>query len=529
MAKVLVIDDNVQLLELYREMLGDRGYEVLTADLGETGLQLARIHEPDCIMLDIQMSDMDGLDVLQELTQHDSSIPIIIITGFPSAENAIEALKRGAFDFLAKGCSLEEMIATAQRAIERRQLHQENRELFRRLQDANANLERQVHEKTAQIRELYDFNQSLLEGIDAGLLAANEAGTILFANSSARRMLGLEADHIIGQSLRHFGFEIELTAPKRRGNGTPHLGGAHLVGNLTSVERQLERVQRRATYRDANGATRIFGYSVSIPDHASGAGQRFIVLFRDLTEVEELKLQMQRLQKLEALNLVVSGVAHEIKNPLAGIKSVASVLYENLSEDDPRREHVSRIIDEARRAAKKIDDFFSFSRPSKPRLEVTEISECVNRVVRLLSDTARQKKMEISSVIAPDLPRIRVDRDQIQQIIMNLVMNSIDAMGQEGRIEITADVHDYRVLGKRCVRIQVRDTGPGFPEDARHRLFDPFYTTKASGTGLGLHICQNIALEHGGRMEATNHPDGGALLTLYLPLPALPVLQESVL
>ncbi len=518
MAKVLVIDDNEQLLELYREVLGDLGYEVFTADRGETGIQLARVHEPDCIMLDIMMADMDGLDALKELTRWDSSIPIIIITGFPSAENAIEALKRGAFDFLTKGCTLEEMIATTKRALERRLLYKENRELLERLQDANANLERKVNEATAKLSELNAFNQSILEGIDAGLLVANDTGTILFANSAARRMIGLSADQLQGQNLKRFGFQLELATPVQRGNTTPHVGAAIFAGDLTSVEQQLERAQRRAKYRLQDGTVHVFGYSISTPDYIPGAKRGFIVLFRDLTEMEELKLQIQRLQKLEALNLVVAGVAHEIKNPIAGIKSVASVLYENLDQDDPRREYVGRIIEETRRVTRLVDEFFSFSRPSKPRLEMTGIPDCVDRVVRLLSDTAKQKKMQIVTKFDPKTPTVRIDRDQIQQVILNLVMNSIEAMNKEGKIEIATDVHDYRVLGKKCVRVQVHDTGPGFPDDARHRLFDPFYTTKPSGMGLGLHICQSIALEHGGRIEAMNHPDGGALVSLYLPM-----------
>jgi signal transduction histidine kinase/DNA-binding response OmpR family regulator len=518
MAKVLVIDDNVQLLELYQEVLSDLGYEVLTADRGELGLNYARENQPDCIMLDIMMSDMDGLDALEELNGRDPSIPIIIITGFPSAENAIEALKRGAFDFLTKGCTLEEMIATTQRALERRQLHLENEDLLQRLQDANANLEQQVSDATAQVRELAEFNQSILEGIDAGLLASDNEGNILFGNSAARRSLQLTTDELVGQNITKYGFVLEREEQDTNRAVTPHIAGADLDGKLNSVERKLERSQRRARYRSDDGVDHTFGYSVSVPDHIPGVGAGYVLLFRDLTEMEELRSQMQRLQKLEALNIVIAGVAHEIKNPIAGIKGVASVMSETLEDDDPRKEHVSRILDETRRVTKLIDDFFSFSRPSAPKLELFDITEAVGRVVRLLNDTAKQRKVELITEMPDELPKIRADRDQMQQIVLNLVMNSIDALEREGRIEVTTNVVEYAVLGCPCVRVKVRDSGPGFPEESRHRIFDPFFTTKASGTGLGLHICQNIALRHGGRMEAVNDPDGGASVSLYIPL-----------
>lgn len=519
MPRVIVIDDNPQLLDLYREVLGNLGHEVLTTDRGQTGLQLARERHPDCIMLDIMMSDMDGIDALEELNQLDSTVPVIIITGFPSTENAIEALKHGAFDFLTKGCTIEEMVATTGRALERRQLHLENRELLRRLQDANANLERQVNEATAQIRELADFNQSILEGIDAGLLAADKNGKILFANTAARRSLHLTTDRLIGESIETFGFHIE---PNTVGNtyiNTPHLARTDYRGNLSSVERQLERSQRRATYRADDGVQHTFGYSISVPDHIPSVGSGYILLFRDLTEMEELRNQMQRLQKLEALNIVIAGVAHEIKNPLAGIKGVASVLVETLDDGDPRKDYVGRILDETRRVTKLVDDFFSFSRPSSPKFELLDIRDAIFRVIRLLSDNAKKQRVTIDTDIADDLPKIKADRDQMQQVVMNLIMNAIDAMDQGGHVDITTRVVDYRVLGVPCVHLHVHDSGTGFPENARHRLFDPFFTTKASGTGLGLHICQNIALRHGGRMEATNHPDGGAVVSLYIPVP----------
>ncbi|HOT37465.1 MAG TPA: response regulator [Candidatus Latescibacteria bacterium] len=520
MAKVLVIDDSEPLLDYYGKILKDIGCEVLTTSLGEEGIRLAREHAPDCIMLDIMMSDMDGLDVLQELADFDSTIPVIVVTGMPSAESAIEALKRGAFDFLTKGCTVEEIIATARRALDRRRLYLENQELVAKLREANSRLEQQISEATEQVRELNNFNQSLLEGIDAGLLAASESGVILFANAAARRMLSLSPHQVIGSNLRDFGFEVTRAAHTVRRSETPHIVNGHFEDSLDSVEKKLERVQKRTTYRLPDGSVRVFGYSVSTTrdDDPTGSGRRSIVLFRDMTDMEELRNQMQRLQKLEALNVVVAGVAHEIKNPIAGIKSVASILVETMKEDDPLRDHVLRILEESRRVTRLVEEFFSFSRPSKPKLEAADVSDIIGRVVRLTHDAATQRRADIATVVALDIPRVPMDKDQIQQVILNLVLNALEAIGQNGRIEISADVVDYHVLGRRCARVQVRDSGPGFPADVFHRLFDPFFTTKPSGTGLGLHISQNIVLEHGGRIEAANRPDGGAVLSVYLPL-----------
>ena len=122
---------------------------------------------------------------------------------------------------------------------------------------------------------------------------------------------------------------------------------------------------------------------------------------------------------------------------------------------------------------------------------------------------------------------VYVDADQIKQIILNLVTNAVQAIDGAGEIHVAVDKVFYRVLESDVIRLQVRDSGPGFPDEVRGRLFDPFFTTKSSGTGLGLHISQNMVLEHGGRMEASNHPSGGAVVSMFLPLPDEKTLERA--
>ena len=518
MAKVLVVDDDIDLLLLHSEVLKNDGHVIFTAQTGADGLQTAEETEPDCVLQDIIMNDMDGLDALREFQSRDPDLPVIIFTGYPSVDNAIEALRRGAFDFLTKGCSLEELTTTVRRAVEQRFLRSENQRLLDELQEANTNLERKVSQATAQIRALNEFNRSLLEGIDSGLLAADNNEKILFANKAALRILELPQAEIIGRSLRDFGFQVELaTTPKR--STTPHVGAETHTQDLDSVEKQIRQSQRRSIFRQPDGRERRFGYSLSKPGSSSGSGPAYILLFRDLTEIEELRLHMQRLEKLETLNIIIAGVAHEIKNPIAGIKGVASVLIETFEEDDDRKEYVARILGETNRVIDQVNNFFSFARPSKPKRELIDIYECTNSVVRLMEESGRRKRIDLIENNEDGLPQVYVDKDQIKQIVLNLVTNAIQAIEEDGTVTVTNDKAFYKVLGKDCVRVQVHDSGPGIPDEVRNRLFDPFYTTKQSGTGLGLHISQTIVIEHGGRIEATNHPEGGALVEIYLPVP----------
>ena len=519
MAKVLVVDDDAELLLLHTAILTADGNEVITAESGTEGLAAAEREKPDCVLQDILMDDMSGLDALKEFQARDPDLPVIMFTGDPSAQNAIEALRRGAFDFLTKGCSIEELNTTVRRAVERRYLRSENDRLVQQLQEANATLERRVAQATAQIRALNEFNRSLLEGIDSGLLAADPNEKILFANKSALKTLELPQNEIIGKQLSDFGFRTDLALEPTKRTQTPHVGAETHTQDLDSVEKQIRQSQRRSVLKTPDGRERRFGYSISKPGSPSGTGPAYILLFRDLTEIEELRLHMQRLEKLETLNIIIAGVAHEIKNPIAGIKGVASVLIETFDEDDERREYVAKILGETNRVIDQVSNFFSFARPSKPKREMIAISECTDSVVRLMGDTARQKRIEVRHTVADGLPKVYVDRDQIKQIVLNLVTNAIQAIEESGTVDVIADQTFYRVLGKDCIRVQVHDSGPGFPDEVRNKLFDPFYTTKQSGTGLGLHISQSIVLEHGGRIEANNHPAGGALVTMFLPVP----------
>ncbi len=443
MARVLVIDDDTDLLTLHSDVLKNDGQDVYTAQSAEEGLKLWEEVAPDCVLLDLLMTDMDGLEALKEFNSRDPHLPVIIFTGYPSAENAIEALRRGAFDFLTKGCTLEEIVTTTRRAVETRFLQKENQNLMRQIREANANLERQVQQATAQLRAQYEFNQSLLEGIDSGFLAAADDERILFANRSALRMLDLHEDDITDKTLGDFGFQTELAQTTKR-NATPHLGAETHTGELDNVEKQIRQSQRRSKYRTPDGRELTFGYSISKPESmgttpGAGTGPGYIVLFRDVSEMEELRLHMQRLEKLETLNIIIAGVAHEIKNPVAGIKGVASLLLEIMDEGDEKREYVERILDETKRVIKQVENFFSFSRPSKPRRELTHVSECVDSVVRLMDDTAKQKSVALKMEEGEDIPQVYVDADQIKQIVLNLVTNAVQAIDSDGEVHVTVD------------------------------------------------------------------------------------------
>ncbi len=259
-------------------------------------------------------------------------------------------------------------------------------------------------------------------------------------------------------------------------------------------------------------------YTQQVEDNQVFAGT--VGIIRDITRrraaqmaLWEREEQLRQSQKKEAVGLLAAGVAHEINNALTGILGNAMLIQ--LGEADG--EVIDVVIQEARRAAKVVQDLMMFARPMTTKLVELQLSAVVERVIRLTANDLSIRKIEIESHLPDGLGSVKADGDQVQQVLLNLVLNARDAMNGEGKIIIAAEP-----TGEDFIACSVSDTGSGIEEEVRARMFDPFFTTKetTAGTGLGLSVVQGIVQAHGGRITAENVPDGGARLTFYLLTPA---------
>jgi signal transduction histidine kinase len=239
-------------------------------------------------------------------------------------------------------------------------------------------------------------------------------------------------------------------------------------------------------------------------------------------ENSKLYQQMKERDRLAAIGEMSAGLAHEIRNPLAAIKGAIQYLDpKRLPEED--REFLEIMVEEVNRLNGVVTQFLDYSRPLRSSLAPADLNEVLSRTFKLLAP-AVPPGIELALELAPDLPRVNCDAEQLKQVFINLAQNAFQAMPGGGRLSVSTavnrdDLAYWREGARRpdVVEIRFRDAGPGIPEDARERIFVPFFTTKEKGTGLGLAICQRIVKAHQGSIVVRSPPGEGAEFTISLP------------
>lgn len=239
------------------------------------------------------------------------------------------------------------------------------------------------------------------------------------------------------------------------------------------------------------------------------------------SKVEERTGQLKAMQghliqteKLAAIGKLAAGVAHEINNPLTGILTNSSLMLRDLPNDDPRREDLQIIVDETLRCRKIVKGLLDFSRQTKPQKQLVDFNGVIEDVFNLVRNQASFHDIELVSEQDRRLPAVMADKDQLRQVVLNIVLNAAEAMPGGGRISASSR-YDSRTSQ---VQISIRDNGPGIPDEIKDKLFEPFFTTKKTGTGLGLAIAYGIVERHKGTISIDSAPGRGTTITVCLPI-----------
>ncbi len=258
-----------------------------------------------------------------------------------------------------------------------------------------------------------------------------------------------------------------------------------------------------------------------------------IIIFRDLTEIKKMENYMRQTDRLAILSQITAGLAHEIKNPLAGIKISAQVLEEGMKEGDPSCQLTARIVKEIDRIDNLLKRFFNFAKPSEPHFADYNIEAVIDGLYLLLAHQFKNSKVSFEKDFSKRAPRVFVDENQIEQVLMNVFLNAIQAMPEGGIISVRADTNviyekdgkgldGSRIMGTMdggvpVIYVEIKDTGSGISMENLEKIFTPFFSTKKEGTGLGLSICRQLMLKNNGDIDIKNNEGRGAVVVITLP------------
>jgi two-component system NtrC family sensor kinase len=349
------------------------------------------------------------------------------------------------------------------------------------------------------VRSGRDQWETTFNALVEGLAVVDQEGRIRRANRALAAMVGGSGASLAGTSLA----------------GTP-LGGSMELADLLDAARRGAPAPPLTQRAPALG--RLLRFTAA-PMRGEGDAPWAVVLVEDVTEQERLESQLIQSEKMAAVGQLVSGVAHELNNPLTSIAGLAEFLLEQPAPSERDRDHLKVIREQAERAGRIVRNLLTFARKGPADLSDLDINDIVQRTVSLVGYELKLREVRLESTLDPGLPTLTGDRYQIQQVVLNLVTNAIHAVqdnppDRARRIGVATTVADGQVV------LRVSDTGPGIPEQILPQIFTPFFTTKApgQGTGLGLSISYRIVEGHGGTLAVQRGLDGGAVFVVRLPI-----------
>ena len=367
----------------------------------------------------------------------------------------------------------------------------------------NSLLYQEQKERAEELALLKEFNESIVESINVGILTADAEGCVTACNSALEEMLGLRRDEATGQSVEDL-FAEDFAETLRQALGPQGWGLAEL--------RNIYKLHTATR----TGRTLILNIALAPLKRADAAVPGgVLVVLEDVTARVRLEEQLQQREKLSSIGLLAAGVAHEINTPLTGVSSYTQMLLGMLADTDPKHALLQKIRRQTDRATGIVNNLLNFSRTGgATEFAEVNLSRVLDDTLQLLEPQLRQSRVEIEREYEQDLPRVYANAGKLQQVFTNLLLNARDAIPDGGRITLRTAASD-----RDAVTIEVADTGIGIAPENVARIYDPFFTTKGvgRGTGLGLAVSYGIVQEHAGHIAVESAPGRGTTFRITLP------------
>jgi PAS domain S-box-containing protein len=524
---VLVIDDADGIRDIIRRLLQRRNYKTLTAKNGAMGLEVFYREKPDLLIVDLRMEGIDGLEVLKEVKKNSPDSPVIVMSGSGVITDAIEALRLGAWDYLFKPIREPSVLYhSVEKALERSRLLRENREYQERLQEEVDRRTVELEVANQALRESEEQYRLLVENQEDLVVKFKPDGRLLFVSPSYCRTFGKTQEELLGKKFMPLVHQEDREKVARAIENVfnPPYSSYVEERTLTKNGRRWQAWLNTAILDENRKVKEVLAVGRDITERKNAEEER-----------QKLEMRLYQAQKMEAVGNLAGSIAHDFNNLLTVINGYAEVALMKMGEEKkhPLRKDISAVLQAGRQAENLTKQLLAFSRKQIFEPKIIDI----NRVISNLDKMMRRlicEDIHMDIRFGTDIPKIKADPGQIEQILMNLIVNAKDALmngtnrSDEKRITIeTGQAYldeDFVAehAGSRTgshLFFSVSDNGMGMSEEVKSKIFEPFFTTKGKGkgTGLGMATVYGIVKQNNGCIYVYSEPGQGTTFKVYWP------------
>lgn len=517
--KVLIVDDEEGITLFCQRVLTKEQFIPIISNLPQKALELLQRELFDVLLVDVRMPEMDGFTLMREARKIQEDLAVVIMTGYGTIDTAINALQHGAEGLLLKPFSGKELVNSIQRAIEDR---------VRRIDSIRLRTLEPIIAVAEKIHGLRDQEQVILSLVNTiAEMMRDQSAYVLVQdhNLASWSVWGYAGE--AGNTQWDFLNSIDMSAggiysiddrenkclkPIRDFLANHHLQSILIIPWQVNEEQCALIVSRTAespNFRQVDADM----YHLLVR-HAALALENtrlFMDLREQIRQVEQSRQALIQAEKMAAIGRLTASIAHEINNPLQSMQNCLDLADRSELEEATRHEYLELARTELDRLMHTVKRMLDFYRPGKQIRQRVNINTVTQRVLKLLEKQIQKRDIEVLLDLSDTLPPVLVVENQIQQVLFNLVLNALDAMGREGKLTISTTKNNDNIY------IDVQDTGPGIPEEQRERIFEPFVSTKEDGLGLGLAVSYGIITAHGGTIELIDG-NSGAHFRITLPI-----------
>lgn len=510
---ILTIDDEQMVRESIKNFLEDYGYKVIDAENGKIGLELLSLKKPDLVLCDLRMPEVDGLEVLAKVKEISPDTPVIVVSGTGVIGDVVQALRRGAFNYILKPImDMTMLLHAVQNALIQASLKKENI-VYQK------HLEEQIESRTKELRKTKRYLQNIYDSIPSAMIIIDKEGNIDSINDNASKLINLSHKQATGKKFWQTS-QFLLKLKEKYQN-------VFISKKELKFSREVMTIGNDHYYKD-----------ISIFPLIGQDSQGAVIRIDDVTDLEEKDAQLRQAQKMETVGNLAGGLAHDFNNVLSAITGSISLLKFDFDVKQNKKlmSHVSMIETATIRATDMVSQLLTLSRKHEMSFASVDINLSAKHILKICRNTFDKS---IETVLKPSAgtAMVKADPTQIEQVILNLCVNASHALTimkgknetQGGKIfivinKITAD-HSFcnanpkAVKNKEYWHLQVKDNGVGMDSKTISKIFDPFFTTKEEGvgTGLGLSMVYNIILQHEGLINVQSEIGIGTSFNIYLP------------